>query len=212
MTQIRVFGSSYSVYVRSVQLALIEKGVAYDLIPIDVFAPEGPPPGYLVRQPFARIPAFEHGTFRLYETGAILRYVDEALPGPPLQPGAPSDRARVNQILSIADSYVYPTLVWGVHAERVAKPRRGIPANEARIAAALAKSVTCLDALAGLKGDAPWLAGGALTLADLHIAPMLHYFLQTEDGRALFGRYPGLLGWWARIDARDSLRITRPSA
>jgi hypothetical protein len=45
----RVFGADYSVYVRIVRVYLIEKGVEYELLPIDVFAKEGPPPG-LVRQ------------------------------------------------------------------------------------------------------------------------------------------------------------------
>jgi hypothetical protein len=55
----RVFGADYSVYVRIVRLCLIEKGVEYELLPIDVFAKEGPPQSYLARYPFGRIPAFE---------------------------------------------------------------------------------------------------------------------------------------------------------
>jgi glutathione S-transferase len=43
----RVFGADYSVYVRIVRLCLIEKGVEYELLPIDVFAKEGPPQSYL---------------------------------------------------------------------------------------------------------------------------------------------------------------------
>ena len=53
---------------------------------------------------FGKIPAFEHGGFRLYEAGAINRYVDEAFPGPRLQPEHPRARARMNQIISILDS------------------------------------------------------------------------------------------------------------
>ena len=67
----RVFGADYSVYVRIVRLCLIEKGVEYELLPIDVFAKEGPPQSYLARHPFGRIPAFEHAGFWLYETSAI---------------------------------------------------------------------------------------------------------------------------------------------
>jgi glutathione S-transferase len=90
-----VYGAPYSVYVRAVRLALEEKGVPYRLVPIDVFTPDGPPKEYLNRQPFGRIPAFEHGGFQLYEAGAITRYVDEAFPGPVLQPTArtPSQNA-----------------------------------------------------------------------------------------------------------------------
>ena len=60
-----VYGAPYSVYVRAVRQALEEKGVPYRLVPIDVFTPDGPPKEYLIRQPFGRIPAFEHGDFQL---------------------------------------------------------------------------------------------------------------------------------------------------
>ena len=65
---------------------------------VDVFAPGGPPVDYLARQPFGRIPAFEHDGLRLFESGAISRYVDEAFSGPALQPSDAKGRARLNQI------------------------------------------------------------------------------------------------------------------
>ena len=90
-----LFGATYSVYVRAARLALEEKGVPYRLEEVDIFADGGPPPGYAQRHPFLRIPAFEHGGFRLYEAGAIMRYVDDAFDGPPLMPATP--RARAGQ-------------------------------------------------------------------------------------------------------------------
>jgi glutathione S-transferase len=66
----KLFGADYSVYVRAARLTLYEKGVDYDLVPVDVFAVAGPPSSYLARQPFGRIPALEHDGSNLYETGA----------------------------------------------------------------------------------------------------------------------------------------------
>jgi glutathione S-transferase len=100
MTEPILFGAAYSVYVRAARLALAEKRIPYRLIEVDIFAPEGPPPDYVQRHPFKRIPAFEHEGFRLYETGAITRYIDEVFAGPPLMPTTPRARARVNQIVS----------------------------------------------------------------------------------------------------------------
>ena len=91
-----VFGAPYSVYARAVRLALEEKGVQYELVPVDVFASGGPPPEHKSRHPFGKIPAFEHAGFRLDEAGAITRYVDEAFPGPGLQPKDARSRARMN--------------------------------------------------------------------------------------------------------------------
>jgi glutathione S-transferase len=206
-----VFGADYSVYVRTVRLTLEEKGIAYDLVPVDVFAENGPPPEYLKRQPFGRIPAFEHDGFRLYETGAITRYIDESFEGPALQAADLRHRARVNQIISITDGYVYPTLVWAIYVERVSKPSRGGVADEMRIAAALPKAVTCLTAIADLMGDAPWLGGSALTLADLHAAPMFEYFLMAQEGREMIKNHPNLASWWSRMAARPSMWHTKPA-
>jgi glutathione S-transferase len=205
-----LFGAPYSVYVRSVRLALAEKGVPYRLVEVDVFAPGGPPAEYLAQHhPFGRIPAFEHDGFRLYETGAIARYVDEAFAGPRLQPSDPRDRARMNQIISVLDNYAYRTLVWDIFVERVRAPAQGRQSDEARIAAALPKARACLAALTELMGEKPFFAGHDLTLADLHAAPMLIYFRMAVEGAALLGEAPVLGAWLGRMERRDSHRATR---
>jgi len=204
-----LYGAAYSVYVRIARLVLAEKGVGYRLEEVDIFAAGGPPTDYLARQPFARIPAFEHDGFRLYEAGAIARYVDEAFPGPALQPKEPRVRARMNQAISILDSYAYRSLVWEVFVERVRKPQQGSASDEAAIAAALPRARTCLRALADLAGPAPYLVDGRLSLADLHAAPIFVYFLMTPEGRAMLAEFPRLDAWWAAMAARPSLAATR---
>lgn len=199
-----VFGAPYSVYVRAVRLALEEKGVRYTLVPVDIFASSGAPPDYRSRHPFGKIPAFEHDGFRLYEAGAITRYVDEAFPGPRLQPSQPRGRARMNQIISILDSYIYRTFVWDIYVERVLRSQDGRPTDEQRIAQALPKAEICLSALADLMGEAPWLAGPALSLADLHAAPIFAVFQLTPEGRRLLEREQCLATWWQQISTRPS--------
>jgi glutathione S-transferase len=204
-----LFGAAYSVYVRAVRLALQEKGVAYDHVEIDVFGPSGPPPEHLLRHPFGRIPAFEHDGFRLYESGAIARYVDTAFVGPPLQPDEPRAQARMNQALSVLDSYCYRTLVWDIYVERVRVPDRGGMPDETRIDAALPRAETCLRALAEIGDGGPWLAGPALTLADLHAAPMFVYFQRAPEGAAMIARHPRIAAWLAAVTARPSMVATR---
>jgi glutathione S-transferase len=204
-----LFGAAYSVYVRIARLALAEKGVAYRLEEVDIFA-EGEPPGdYLARHPFGRIPAFEHDGFRLYESGAITRYVDEAFPGPALQPSAPRARARVNQAISILDSYAYRAIVWDIFVERVRASQNGRAPDEAKIAAALPRAETCLAALEAVMADSPWLAGPALTLADLHAAPIFAYAVLAPEGRDLLGRHGALRRWWEKMAERPSMAATR---
>jgi glutathione S-transferase len=210
-TQPRLFGADYSVYVRIARLCLTEKGIEHQLEPLDIFAEGGPPAEYLVRHPFGRIPAFEHGGFTLYETSAIVRYIDEAFEGPKLQPLDVMHRARCNQLISIADNYAYPELVWGVYVERVSKPDRGVPTDNEKLAAALSKARNCLAAMSDLMGNGPWFVGQELTLADLYIAPMFDYFLMTSEGTELIHQHGNLKEWWARIASRPSMAATKPS-
>ncbi len=204
-----VFGAAYSVYVRAVRLALEEKGVPYRLVEVDVFAPGGPPPEHLARHPFGRIPAFEHQGLTLYESSAIERYVDEAFAGPALQPQSAADRARMNQIIGIIDAYAYRTLVWDIFVERVRAPAQGREPDETRIAAALPRAATCLDALGAVMGSGPWIAGETLTLADLHAAPVFAYFRMAPEGAELIARRSGLARWWDAMARRHSMAATR---
>jgi glutathione S-transferase len=206
-----LFGADYSVYVRISRLCLIEKGIEYRLVPIDIFAEDGPPIDYLGRHPFGRIPAFEHGEFSLYETGAIARYIDEAFDGPRLQPLDIGRRARCNQLISIADNYVYPQLVWGVYVERVSKPGRGVPTDQEKLAAALSNARACLSAMSDLLGEGPWFVGEKLTLADIYVAPMFDYFLLAPEGIELIHQYTNLEKWWARVVSRPSMVATKPT-
>jgi glutathione S-transferase len=209
--RVTVFGATYSTYVRTVRLTLEEKGVPYDLVDVDVFAPGGPPNDYLNIHPFGRIPSFEHDGFRMYEAVPIARYVDETFSGPLLQPSDIRERARMNQIIGILDNYAYRTLVWDIYVERSAKPPTGKPPDEQRIAAAVPRARTCLNALAGLMGDRLWLAGQSRTLADLHAVPMFDYFLLTAEGQSLITGVPSLVRWWSQIARRPSVRATKPA-
>lgn len=209
MTTPILYGAAYSVYVRAVRLALAEKGVVHDLVEVDVFAPGGPPAAHLARHPFGRIPAFEHDGFRLFESAAISRYVDEAFDGPPLQPADARSRARMNQIIGILDNYAYRTMVWDIFVERVRAPASNRAPDEARIAAALPRAAICLDTLQQLMDGAQFLAGPALSLADLHAAPMFVYFRMAPEGAALIQRHAALALWLDRMMVRPSLAATR---
>jgi glutathione S-transferase len=209
---IELYGADYSVYVRSSRLALLEKGIAYELIPIDVFATGGAPESYLVMQPFGKIPTLKHGDFTLFETAAILRYIDEAFDGPPLQPASLQQRARMNQFLSILDNYAYKTLVWDIFVERVSKPSGGAAADEVKIASALGQARKIVNALEALTADGPFLLGDRLTLADCHAAPMLALFEMSEEGRLLLRSAPKLSSWLQTFRQRNSFKQSEPNS
>ncbi|WP_027800247.1 glutathione S-transferase family protein [Paraburkholderia dilworthii] len=207
---VNLYGAAWSVYVRIVRLALEEKKVKYGLVEVDVFAETGVPQEHLTRHPFGRIPAFEHGEFELYETGAIVRYIDDAFPGCKLQPTDPRARAKVNQIVGILDSYAYRTLVWDVYVERVVLAREGRLADERKIAAALPRAAVCLSELNRLSDDREFLIGGDVTFADLYAAPMFACFMQAPEAVSLMEQHEKFVSWWKRFAVRDSMSRTIP--
>src|SRR6266700_2787220 len=97
-----VYGPAGSTYVWSTRLALAEKGVAHELVEVGFDEHRQEP--HLTRHPFAKVPAFEHDGFALYETQAILRYIDEGFPVAPLQPTDLHQFARMRQSMGIVDA------------------------------------------------------------------------------------------------------------
>lgn len=204
-------GAAYSVYVRSVRLVLAEKAVDYTLREVDLFGDPRARAAHRALHPFAKMPVLEHDGFTLYETGAILRYLDAVYPAPPLQPVALRRRARHDQVLGILDAYAYPNAVWGVYVP-LSQATRSPPDPDA-LARALAASETMLDELVRLTGEddtasAPfWFAERPL-LADLHALPMLDLFARTDPGRAALEARPALADWFAAMRERPSVRET----
>ena len=204
-----LYGLSRSVYTRIARLALEEKGVDHALEEVEIFGAAGVPEQHLDRHPFGRIPTFTHGGFSLYETVAITRYVDEAFPGPPLQPTDPKARGRMTQVMSALDAYVYRPMIWGVFVQRVVIPQKGGTPNESTITESMQMIRTCLKALEVLLDDCRFLAGDKLSLADLHATPMFLYFCLTPEGDELLRSHSRLDLWLAQMIARPSVKRTR---
>jgi glutathione S-transferase len=202
-----LYGPGYSTFTRSVRLALAEKGVSYKHIEVDFM--EGMPAEQVERQPFSKVPAFEHDGFLLYETCAIERYVDEAFSGPSLQPEDVRQRARMMQIISIIDSYTYGPTV-GLVEQRVFAPMMGGEPDEAAIEAAVPEVQKCMGTLEQLLGDQAFMAGSELSLADLHLAPVFGYFAATPDSGPILEDKPGLQRWWTSMKTRESMMSTEP--
>ena len=166
MSDIVVYGVPGSPFVRAVQMGLEEKGVAYRLQPVGPH--ELKSEAYLKRHPFGRVPAFEHGDFKLYETQAILRYLDDVFPEPPFVPADPRAAARMNQIIGINDWYFFPKAAAVIVFQRVVGPALlGAPTDEAAIAAAAPMAQTCVAELDRLLGSQRFLAGDQMSIADL---------------------------------------------
>src|SRR6185369_2098714 len=152
-----IHGVPGSPYVRMPLLTCEEKGVAWRLAAMEMGSSKTPE--HLARQPFARMPAMEHGDFKLYETQAIIRYIDQAFEGPSLTPADPRAQARMNQVMNIIDWYVMPSISSGIVFNRVIKPMFGMTVDEAAVAAAVPPARTCVSALTDILGDKRYFGG-----------------------------------------------------
>ncbi|MBH63665.1 MAG: hypothetical protein CL569_14685 [Alphaproteobacteria bacterium] len=96
-------------------MVLKEKGVEFQMV-------ESQPHTQLQNElhPFGKVPAFRHGEFTLYETTAIMRYVDEAFEGPALQPETPAERAQMDQWMSAVNDVYYDAMIRRLVLERLA--------------------------------------------------------------------------------------------
>ncbi len=207
MTQIIVHGIPGSPYVRKPLLVCEEKGVSYRLAAMTFESGAHKQPEYLTLHPFGRIPAIEHGDFKLYECQAISRYIDRAFDGPSLTPADPKAAARMDQVMNIVDWYVMPSISSGIAFNRVVKPKFGMPVDEEAVANALPLARTCVKALEDILGGNAHFAGEAVSLADLFAIGHLDFLAQTPEGADMLAGSP-LLGWLERMKARPSVQNT----
>src|SRR5271165_1448155 len=184
MSGMIVHGIPGSPYVRAALLSLEEKGAAYEFAAMALGTLKQQP--HLARHPFGRIPAFEHDGWMLYETQAIMRYVDAVVPGPRLQPEEPRAIAR----------------------NRVVAPRFNRPVDEDEIVKAIPNARICIAEIGRLLDGHSWMAGAALSLADLLLAPHLSMFAQAPEGAQILQEHENLSRWLARIEARPSMQAT----
>ncbi len=206
-----LYGPAFSTYVRSARLALEEKGAPYRLEEINILEDAHKTPEHRARHPFAKVPAFEHDGFELYETVAMLLYVDETFEGPSLQPDEPRERALMTQVLGIMNAYAYPACISACVIQRLVVPLMGGTPDEAVVAEAVPQATTSVEALEALIDGNEFFAGGKLSLADLHVAPIYDYFSRTPEGAAALGGTPNLRRWWDAISQRESVQKTKPA-
>jgi glutathione S-transferase len=206
MSEFVVHGVPGSPYVRAALLVLEEKRAPYRLAAMAFGTTKAPE--HLARHAFGRIPALEHDGWPLYETQAILRYVDAVIPKPALQPTDPREAARMDQLMGITDWYVMPLLSRRITFGRVVAPRVNLPVDEAAISAGVPEARACVAEIARLLDGNTWLTGDSMTLADLLLAPHFAMFALAPEGAEILGGHPNLNTWLARMEARPSMQAT----
>ena len=196
-----------SPFARSVLATLEEKGASYRLAPVPLGTFQSPE--HLARHPFGRVPVLDHGGFRLYETQAILRYLDRVLPQPGLTPADPRRAARMDQAMNVNDWYLFQGVGNVIVFQRVIGPQLlGREPDEAVIEAAMPKARAVFNELARLLDAQTFFAGESISLADLLVAPAVAFFTATPEWAELGRPHANLVAWLQRMEARPSMKAT----
>ena len=196
-----------SPYGRAVLATCIEKNAPYRLQPITPGMHRQAP--YTGLHPFAKIPAIEDGDFRLYETQAIIRYIDAAYGAPhALTPKDPKAEARMNQVIGVIDCYFFATNSGATLGfNRVVAPRLGFPVNEEAAIAAIPQTRHCLEVLAGFVENGAYMAGDTFSLADIHAGCHLELLSRDPEANEMIQR-TSIGPWLERLEARPSFVST----
>jgi glutathione S-transferase len=207
MSHFMVHSIPGSPFGRAVLATLTEKSADFRLVGVAPRAIKSQP--YLSLHPFGRVPVLEHDGFRLYETQAILRYLDRVIPAPALTPSDPKAAARMDQMLSICDWYLHQGVNNIIGFQRIVRPRLlGVPCDEAAVAEAVPRAHVVFAELSRLLGTNPYLAGEHVSLADILLASHMDFLAQTPEWAPLTAERPNLPAWLARVSARQSLPAT----
>jgi glutathione S-transferase len=205
MADVIIYGPALSTYVRTARMACAEKGITHTLEP---YEPDSPEQAKL--HPFRKVPAMRHGDFVLFEAGAIGRYVDRAFAGPTLQPKDVKELARMDQWMSAVSDYSYQAMIRECVIQRVLVPMRGGKTDEAMVGAAWPKIGYQLSVLEDTLAKSQYLAGNALSLADLMLVPILFYVKMQPEGAPLLAKHKAVSAWYDRMAARPSFGATMP--
>ena len=93
----------FSTFSRRVRIALLEKKIPHELVEIDMVKRQHRSPEYLALNPYGRVPTLEEDGFVLYESTAILEYLELTRPDPPLVPTDPRGRALAAMHVKLCD-------------------------------------------------------------------------------------------------------------
>lgn len=202
-----VYGFPRSTFVNIVRLVLTYKNVPYVFHDFEKVMGKGE---HLELHPFNRVPILKHGDFTIYETSAIVAYVDDAFEGPRLTPKDVRARARMNQWISAVNSYFYPYMIYHITHERLTYPELGIASDEKVVAHALPKAEIALTVMERqLAHGEPYLIGSEITLADFYLLPSLFAFSLTAEGQAMYPKFPAVCRWRERMDNLPATQTVR---
>lgn len=199
MEPIELFSARVCPFAHRCRLALLEKGLPFDVVEIDL---HDKPAWYRNIHPGGAVPALRQGDFVLRESSIINEYIEELAPVPVLLPETPRLRALARLWIAFADTDFVPLFY------RLLKARDADGQREAQD-----KLVTVLrtidEELSRRRQEGPYWSGCRVGLADIAFYPWFERWpvLEHYRGLALPGELKALSGWIETMRQRDAVII-----
>jgi maleylacetoacetate isomerase len=164
------FNSSTSFRVR---IALALKGVTYECIPVNLKTHANRHKDFLALNPLGGVPILDDGEHLLTQSLAIVDYLDQRFPEPPLLPIEPIRRAHVLEVSNVIACDIHP-----VNNMRVLKYLKEVLGADQEQTSAwyrhwVAQGMTAIEGLLQQHGSSPFCFGDQPTLADCCLAPQV---------------------------------------
>ena len=182
---------------RKVRIALIEKGLEFERINIDLSKKEQKNPQYLKIHPFGQVPALDDEGFIIYDSTIINEYLEDEYPYPPLLPKDSEGRARARLMEDFRDTHFNPHFVEIIHEVRKPEGQKDLKLIEH----AKAEITKCFERIEKELEGKEYLAG-TFGLAD--IAYMSNIDLLERFQIPVESKYRNMLAWIERLKARPS--------
>ena len=196
-------GANLSPYVRKVRVALAEKGIAYDAVPV---MPFGERTEYKEISPLGKIPCWQEGDFALPDSSAILAYLERKQPQPALYPSDAREFGRALWFEEYADTKLAAICTVPFFQRVVQGKLMKQAVDEAAIEKALTQEAPpAFDYLEREIGDREFLAGGQFGVADISVAS---FFVSMAHGDETVdaARWPKLSEYLGRIHGRPAYK------
>jgi glutathione S-transferase len=194
---IKLYTFPLSTNSRKVRIALLEKGLEFERVNIDLAKREQKNPEYLKIHPFGQVPALDDEGFIVYDSTIINEYLEDEYPYPPLMPDDSEGRARARLMEDFRDTRFNPPFVKLIYEMRKPEAER----DATVLAAATAEINQCFGRIEKELQGKEYLAG-TFSLAD--IAFMANFDLLERFQIPVDSKYANTTAWIARLKARPS--------
>jgi glutathione S-transferase len=202
----KLYGHFVSLTTLQVLILLAEKQASVQLCLVDVLAKEQKAPEHRARHPFGHIPVLGDGDFVLYETHAILRYLDARLGGPTFVPADLQERARMDQWLCIEQNYLMPAAK-NVNARGYAKMLGLRDPGEEVVEEGRQQLQFAIEQFARWLDGRPFIAGAVPSLADICWAADLSRMGSSLEKKPMDDAR--INPWWQRMMQRPSFEAAQ---